>query len=50
LAMAKSMLYHGSAPLWQQTFDKIAQTSAQDLLNVANELFCAQKSFILTYI
>ena len=50
LAMAKSMLYHGSAPLWQQTFDKIAKTSAQDLLNVANELFCAQKSFILTYI
>ena len=50
LAMAKSMLYHGAAPLWQETFDKIAQTSAQDLLNVANELFCAQKSFILTYI
>ncbi|MBQ6723513.1 MAG: insulinase family protein [Paludibacteraceae bacterium] len=50
LAMAKSMLYHGAAPLWQETFDKIAKTSTQDLLNVANELFFDQKSFILTYI
>ncbi len=50
LAMAKSMLYHGVAPLWQETFDKIAKTSTQDLLNVANELFFDQKSFILTYI
>jgi len=50
LAMAKSMLYHGAAPLWQETYDKIAKTSTQDLLNVANELFFDQKSFILTYI
>ncbi len=50
LAMAKSMLYHGAAPLWQETFDKIAKTSTQDLLNVANELFCDQKSYILSYI
>ena len=50
LALAKSMLYHGSAPLWQETFDKIAQTSAQDLSNVANELFCDENCYILTYI
>ena len=50
LALAKSMLYHGCAPLWQETFDKIAQTSAQDLSNVANELFCDENCYILTYI
>ena len=50
LALAKSMLYHGSAPLWQETFDKIAQTSAQNLSNVANELFCDENCYILTYI
>ena len=49
LAMAKSMLYHGYAPEWQDTFAKIAQTSAQTLLDVANELFCDQNSYILTY-
>jgi predicted Zn-dependent peptidase len=50
LAMAKSMLYHGSAPDWQETFAKIAQTSAKDLTNVANELFCNENCYILTYI
>ena len=50
LAMAKSMLYHGCAPLWQDTFSKIAQTSTQDLTNVANELFCDENCYILTYI
>ena len=50
LAMAKSMLYRNSAPEWQQIFDKIAQTSAEDLLQVANELFCDENCYILTYI
>jgi len=49
LAMAKSMLYHGSAPEWQETFAKIAQTSAQSLQDVANDLFCDQNRYILTY-
>ena len=49
LAMAKSMLYRGSAPEWQQIFEKIAKTSAGDLLQVANELFCDQNRYILTY-
>jgi predicted Zn-dependent peptidase len=49
LAMAKSMLYHGSAPEWQETFAKIAQTSAQTLQDVANDLFCDQNRYILTY-
>ena len=49
LAMAKSMLYHGSAPEWQETFAKIAQTSAQSLQDVANDLFCDQNRYIWTY-
>ena len=50
LAMAKSMLYHGQAPEWQETFKKIAQTTPQDLNDVANALFCAENHYILTYL
>ena len=49
LAMAKSMLYHGSAPDWQQTFEKIANTTPQELFDIANDLFLAQNRYILTY-
>jgi len=49
LAMAKSMLYHGSAPDWQQTFEKISLTTPQELFDVANDLFLAQNRYILTY-
>ena len=49
LAMAKSMLYHGSAPDWQQTFEKIANTTPQELFEMANDLFLAQNRYILTY-
>ncbi len=49
LAMAKSMLYRGSAPDWQQTFEKIANTTPQELFEVANDLFLAQNRYILTY-
>ena len=49
LAMAKSMLYHGCAPLWEETFAKIAETSSKTLLEVAKELFCTENRYILTY-
>ena len=49
LAMAKSMLYHSSAPDWQQTFEKIANTTSKELCDVANDLFLAQNRYILTY-
>ncbi len=49
LAMAKSMLYRGKAPEWQETFAKIAETSSEQVLNVANELFKAENRYILTY-
>lgn len=49
LAMAKSMLYHASAPDWQQTFEKISLTTPQELFDIANDLFLAQNRYILTY-
>ena len=49
LAMAKSMLYHGFAPDWQQTFEKISLTTPQELFDIANDLFLAQNRYILTY-
>ncbi len=50
LALAKSVLYRGYAPEWQETFARIAQTSSKDLLEVANDLFCVENCYILTYI
>ncbi len=50
LAMAKSMLYHGVSPSWQETFDKIAQTTPKDLIDVANALFNTENHYILTYL
>ena len=49
LAMAKSMLYRGYSPEWQETFAKIAQTSSQELIEVANVLFSLENRYILTY-
>ena len=49
LAMAKSVLYRGHAPKWEETMRKIEQTSTELLQKVAQETFEAQKSFILTY-
>ena len=49
LAMAKSMLYHGHAPRWEETFKKIEQTTILQVLNVANDMFDEQNTYILTY-
>lgn len=49
LAMAKSMLYHGKAPEWQEIFHKIEQTDILQLKNVANELLNPNSTYILTY-
>ena len=49
LAMAKSMLYRGNAPSWQETIQKIAKTSSQQISEIANELFLAENRYILTY-
>ena len=49
LAMAKSMLYRGSAPEWQETMQKIERTTVQQIQNVAKEIFNPANSYILTY-
>ena len=49
LAMAKSMLYRGAAPSWQETMQKIEQTTTMQLQYVANELLSPLDTYILTY-
>ena len=49
LAMAKSVLYRGVAPEWQETMGKIEQLTASELLSVAKEAFSAKNTYILTY-
>ena len=49
LAMAKSVLYRGEAPSWQEVMARIEQTTPEQLLKVAQEIFIPEKTFILTY-
>ena len=49
LAMAKSVLYRGEAPEWQESFRKIEQTSIAQLQEVARELLNTDSTYILTY-
>ena len=49
LAMAKNMLYFHKAPTWQETFEKIAQITGQQLCDVANELFDTKRTFLFSY-
>ena len=49
LAMAKSMLYRGCAPEWQETMKRIEQTTTRQLQDVAQELLNPSSAYILTY-
>lgn len=49
LAMGKQMLYHNCAPTWQQTFAHIGKLTAEDLQDIANEVFCEAETCLLTY-
>ncbi|MCQ2348551.1 MAG: insulinase family protein [Paludibacteraceae bacterium] len=49
LAMAKLMLYHNCAPHWEDTFQKIAELTPEDLVNVAREIFCESNISVLSY-
>lgn len=49
LAMAKQMLYHHHAPAWQETFAKVKEISAEQLQDVANEVFAPEKIYTLLY-
>ena len=50
LAMAKQVLYTGSAPLWQETFKKIDTITAHDLQETANEIFAENNISTLRYV
>ena len=49
LAMAKQMLYYHHAPAWQETFAKVQQITPEQLQEVANEVFDAEKIATLQY-
>jgi predicted Zn-dependent peptidase len=49
LAMAKQMLYHHHAPAWQEVFAKVKEISAEQLQDVANEVFAPEKIYTLLY-
>ena len=49
LTMAKSVLYRGTAPEWQETMQRIEQTTTAQLQEIAKICFSAENSFILTY-
>ena len=49
LSMAKSMLYFGYAPDWEETYGKILQTTVSKVQNIAKDTFDVQNCFILTY-
>ena len=49
LAMAKSMLYRGYAPSWEETIAKIERTDIEQLQHVAQEVYSASNAYILTY-
>ena len=49
LAMAKSVLYRGVAPDWQETMERIARTTPEQLQKVAKEMFDISNTYILTY-
>ena len=49
LSMAKSMLYFSSAPLWQETYQKIAQTTPEQLLDISREVLSVDNLLTLRY-
>ena len=49
LAMAKQMLYHHRAPAWKETFAKVKEITAEQLQDVANEVFAPEKIYTLLY-
>lgn len=49
LAMAKQMLYHHYAPMWQETFRHIESIPSAALQDVANEVYEQGKIYVLQY-
>ena len=49
LAMAKSMLYFGYAPDWNETFRKIERTTAEQLQKISKETLNSDDIYTLIY-
>ena len=49
LSMAKSMLYRGYAPTWQETFEQITQITSEQLQEVAREILAPENLVVLKY-
>ncbi len=49
LAMAKAVLYFDTAPVWEETYAKIARTTPQILQKVAQEIFDESNLSVLVY-
>ena len=49
LSMAKSMLYRGYAPTWQETLEQIAQITSEQLQEVAREILDPENLVVLKY-
>jgi len=49
LSMAKSVLYRGYAPTWQQTYELIAAATPEQLQQVAQEILNPDRVVVLTY-
>lgn len=49
LAMAKQMLYFNQAYTWQQSFAQLQTVTPNILQQVAQEIFCPERLFILSY-
>ena len=49
LALAKSVLYRGYAPEWEETMQEIEHTSSQKLQQIAQDCFAPSNAYILTY-
>jgi len=43
------MLYHGFAPTWEQTFERIQAISTNTLFEVANEIYDERNISTLIY-
>lgn len=49
LAMAKQMLYFHHAPMWYESYEKIAQITPQKLQDIANEMYQPEQIHTLMY-
>ena len=49
LSMAKSVLYRGFAPTWQQTYEQIACITPDELQTVASEVLNPDNLVVLKY-